>query len=535
LIDPTAHIPRKVTSDSYASDGRSRAGCGVLLAIVFSIVVGLIFTFNSVDRPIFPALFIVLAVTPVILWRSPWLALYITFLSVCLFEMFKTPFKDSFTDSVPFFWNINTIVQMYASDTQFNAIPFNLFEIFAVTAMICSTFRNIFTKQANVYVGPLFWPILAYVLLVIFGWVHGMVTGGDFKLALQEVRAQFYFLIAYLMALNSVRDRKYLRVLLWTMVVCIGIKGLLYTFRRFVTLAGLPVPDQGVGSHEEAFFFDCFVAWLLVILVCGVYKKMQYWMWAFLPLVLLGDFACNRRASTAAFLIVIPILLMAAYRAFPERRKLVAGLCVFLVVGGGAYYRIFRNSNSLIAQPARSIRSQLEPSDLSARDASSNAYRDAEEADLYGTIKEQGIIGYGYGKPMYHLVPIADISQDYKWWDILPHNQILWVWMRVGSIGFFAFWIMICAIIVQCCLTFRARDADGEVRAVSLFTLLVVSMLMLFGLLDLQLSNFRDMLFAGFLIGFMAGLPRLEQVPAPSPPTSRTIDFKDATPKPSLL
>jgi hypothetical protein len=512
LIDPTTPISRTISADSYAKDSQSRGGCGLFLAVILGAIVSLVFTVQELDKPIFPLLFIVLSITPVILWRSPWLALYITFISVCLFEIFKTPFKDSLTDQVPFFWNFNTVVQMYAS-ASFNAIPFNLFEMFAMTAMVCSTFRNIFTKQASVRVGSVFWPILMYLFFVTIGWVHGMMSGGIFKTALQEVRAQFYFLIAYLMALNSVRDRRYLRFLLWTMVVCIGIKGILYTYRRFVTLAGMPIPDQGVGSHEEAFLFDCFMVWLLVIVICGAYKKMQYAMWPLLPLVLLGNFACNRRAATAALVIVIPVLLLAAYRAFPERRKLVVALSLILLIGGGTYYRAFRYSDSMIAQPARAIRSQFEPS---ARDASSNAYRDAEEADLYGTIKDQSPIGYGYGKPMYHIVSIADISKDYEWWDILPHNQILWVWMRVGSIGFFAFWIMISAIIVQCCVTFRARLADAETRAISLFTLLTVCMLMMFGLLDLQLSNFRDMLFTGFFTGLMAGLPTMTKLPTPA-------------------
>jgi hypothetical protein len=37
--------------------------------------------------------------------------------------------------------------------------------------------------------------------------------------------------------------------------------------------------------------------------------------------------------------------------------------------------------------------------------------------------------------------------------------------------------------------------------------MLVIGQLLIFGLLDLQLSNFRDMLFAGFWTGVLGRLP----------------------------
>ena len=498
-----------LTADDYAAAVRSRNLRFALGATLLALAMAVAYTVLELDKPIFPLLLFTIVVTPILLWRLPRMALYVTFGAVCLFEIFKTIYSDSLTDGVPFFWNFNTIVQMYTGQ-EFTAVPFNLFEVFAITAAFCSTFRTVFTKTTDIRVGAMLYPILLYLAFVLMGWAHGIMSGGDFKISLQEVRAQFYFLFAYLMAFNMVRDRSHLRAIMWIMVICIGIKGILYTFRRFVTLSGLPVPDQGVGSHEEAFFFDCFIVWFLVLLLCGLHKRMQYFMWALLPLVLLGDFACNRRAATAAFIIVIPVLLLAAYRAFPERRKFAAIVGVVLLVGFSSYYRAFRNSDSLYAQPARAVKSQFEPDE---RDASSNAYRDAEAADLYATIKSSPIIGYGYGRPMFHAVPIADISADYPLWDIMTHNQILWVWMRVGSIGFFVFWMMICGIIVQACMTMRSLAYDQETKAVALFTLLAVCMLLMFGLLDLQLSNFRDMLFVGFFTGLMVGMPLLKQLP----------------------
>jgi len=281
----------------------------------------------------------------------------------------------------------------------------------------------------------------------------------------------------------------------------------------------MALPDQGVGSHEEAFFFDCFLILLAALSICDVDRVLRRVMWALMPFVVIGDLACNRRAAVAALALVVPLLLFAAYRAIPNRRRLIVGFGLALIVGVSIYYPLYKDRYGTMAQPARAIKSQFDPD---PRDKSSNEYRVAEEADLYATIKSTPVLGYGYGKRMLHAVHIADISKIYIWWDIIPHNGILWIWMRVGTLGFIAFWLMIAAVIVDAARTLRGdisesspspslkgREFDAAAsKSIALCGMLVISALLVFGLLDLQLSNLRDMLFAGTWAGMIATLPR---------------------------
>ena len=499
---------RLPTADDYADAARRRgwkflAGAAALAAAVAA-------AFTTLGS-IFPPLVVLVAfLIPILIWRYPKTTLYFVFASVCLFELAQLAgpdggtFADSLTDRIPVFWNINTIFQIYGH-INFKGVPLNLLEVLLLVAGTCSLVRSAYTRTGSFQAGPLIWPIAVYMAFVAAAWVNGMATGGDFKISLQEIRSQFYFGLAYLMAFNMVQDRKLLRTALWIMVLCIGLKGILYTFRRYVTLHGLPLPDQGVGSHEEAFFFDVFLVLLLSFTVCGTFPKLRGVMLALLPFVVLGSLACNRRAGTAAFVVIVPVLALAAYQAFPLRRRLIVTLSLVGAVALSGYYAAFKNSSSILAQPARAISSQFTPD---ARDASSNAYRDAENADLMATI-HSAPLGYGYGKRMIHAVPIADISSQYEWWDIMTHNQVLWVWMRVGTFGFLAFWMMVGAILMFAGQIIRSARADAETKSLAMAGMLIVGALMIFGLLDLQFSNFRDMLFAGLWAGIIGVLPSL--------------------------
>ncbi len=482
-------------------------GGGVLAGSVASAYVAF-----GMDNTLLPIALLLAVITPILLWRFPRFSLFFTLAAACLFELDQlsgpngTQYADALTDRVPFFWNVNTIFQIYAH-TNFKGIPLSLFEFFLIIAAVCSVLRTVYNRTTTLRVGALFLPIGIYLGFVLFGWIGGVVNGGDFKISLQEVRSQFYFGIIYLMAVNIVRERQQVFGLLWVTVCCIGFKAILLTFRRYVTLNGQSLPDQGVGAHEEAFFFNVFILLLMTLVLCKVLPRLQWLMWSLLPFVVLANLACNRRAATAAMVFVFPVILLALYQALPDRRRLIVGLGVVLSLAFSVYYPAFKNSDSVIAQPARAIRSNFQPD---ARDASSNAARDAENANLMATIKANPIFGYGYGRPYYHVVAMADISKIYALEDFIPHNQILWVWERVGTIGFLIFWMMISAIIIFAAQTLRAPGADNITKAIGLFVLLLIFLLIIFGLLDLQLSNFRDVLFVGLWTGALAVTPGMQ-------------------------
>ncbi len=499
------------TANEFAAMARNRTYLFTLLGCLVSLACAV--TYMLLPSLIVPALLVLLLLAGVLLWHYPRLAFYTVLAAVCLFEVNSVLYPDSITERIPFFVNVNTLIQVFAH-VNFKAIPFSPLEILLFVGGSFSFIRGVFLKNLKLRAGPVFLPIFVYCCFVFMGWINGMLTGGDFKISLMEVRPQFHLLLAYLMGTNILRNRCDIDKVFWIIAISIGIKGILYTFRRYVTLAGQPMPDGGVGSHEEAFLFAAYIALLFVISFFPLQKRLLVFMWTLLPFVVLGELATNRRAGIGAIALSIPLLFLAIDRAIPAFRTRIRVLSAVLLISFLIYYSLFKSREGAFAQPAHAISSMFNPD---ARDASSNAYRDAENADLMATIKLAPLQGYGYGKRMVHAVPIADISTQYEFWDIMTHNSVLWIWMRLGTLGFFAFWIMIANLLLYACRVLRSKPSNPIVVPLAVYLLLLVSMLLVFGLLDLGLTNFREMIFVGICAGALAAA---EEFPLRSSPVS---------------
>jgi O-antigen ligase len=492
-----------------------------LAAVILGLAYGL--------SPIVPVVLIVGLAIPVLFWRYPRACFYTIMASACMVEAFPLSQPDSLTDRLPIFWNVNTIAQTYAH-VDFHGIPLNLMEIMLLTAGFFSVVQSVYLQRFSIRLGALAGPILFYTAFVLMGWANGLATGGDSNFALLEIRPPLYFTFAYLMAANFSRDEKCRQTMLRLVVVCVGIKGILYTYRLYTVMHGT-IPDQGVGSHEEVFFFDAFFMLQLLLGLTGALPRMRLWMGLLLWPVLTGHLACNRRAGTAALLIALPVLLILAFAAVPRRRRMIGTVAVILGVLFSIYYPLYRNKTGMWAQPAQAIKSAFEPN---ARDASSDAYRDGEDQNLMATIKAAPVQGWGFGKRMVIVADLSYAAKLWQFWDMLPHNTLLWIWMRTGTVGFFAFWIMFAAILIYGCQTVReATTPEGQTLA--LFAASVLVLWVVFGLLDMGFTQMRSVLFSGFAVGMLVGIPRrsADSPTTPDHPAAPSVRVTTRGPSPA--
>src|SRR5699024_10338733 len=108
---------------------------------------------------------------------------------------------------------------------------------------------------------------------------------------------------------------------------------------------------------------------------------------------------------TLVVLVVGIVLLALLIRRQPLRAG-IAGLVAMVLLS--AYLGAFWNQQyGALAQPARAIRSQIDPS---ARDQSSDEYRIIERASIVQTIRSNPLLGVGFGKEFFLVAPLPDMT-----------------------------------------------------------------------------------------------------------------------------
>src|SRR5437016_14680382 len=142
-------------------------------------------------------------------------------------------------------------------------------------------------------------------------------------------------------------------------------------------------------------------------------------------------------------------------------------------------------------------------------------YRTVENFVLKDTIEHNNLLFcLCFGKPYLHPIPLTTLFQAIQAEDIyygyVPHNNIYWVWMRLGAIGFFAFWYLIGAIIVRGCLIAR-RLRDPYLQLVAIYIIAVVFIEIVVAFADYQLFLYRNVIYVGLLIGILMKLPALDE------------------------
>lgn len=446
------------------------------------------------------AAFTMLAI-PVIVWNNPQYGLFTLFIGAFLFGgSAGANNRAVLTTFVPFWLNISTASKITGYKLSF--IPFSFAELLMVITVLAWVIRAIAKREFRLQAGAGLYLWIAYLGVAATGWVYGVVTGGDKTMALYEVRAQVHFLIAYLLAANLITERKHVLWLLWIAVFAVGVQGLFGTY-AYVT-ARQEVTEAGIMAHDDSLSMNLLFFLLFLAVISRFNRPMMLWALVLTPFALVAALANQRRAGIAAFIIafvpLIPMLLV----HMKERKPQIIRFAIFFALASSVYLPLAWTASGPWALPARAIRSRTEPN---ARDAASNAYRAYEDANLKKTRDLRPWLGVGYGKPLaqYHALP--KVTTDFV--KYMPHNSILWVWMRLGHVGFFVFMMFIAVILIRGNQILH-DVSDMTLKVAGMLGILYLLMLFTFASYDLQLVNPRQMVITATLLGVLSVLDKID-------------------------
>lgn len=481
-----------------------------MIALTMLTVAGMVMT-RSLTVPLggmaVGAIILVCAVA-VWLWHAPVRGVYVLMAASSVLPMYyRNSFPDPIGQLLPYFPDIS----MWTSVR----IVLSVNELFMILVLIIWLMRGIAERTLRFDRGSLWPPLALYMLMILAGWLHGLGSGGDFRISLWEVRGQTYMFVTYILACNLIKTRRQVSTLLWTLVGATGLRGIEGTMRYLFTVRSSGDGINELYPHEQAFFFNAFLTLVLILFLYGGSPRMKRVALILTPFVVFAALANHRRAAVAAFAIAILVMLVVTLIAHPASRRMAAWILIALAIAFPPYYVAFQHGSGTLAEPARAIASNFHPD---ARDSQSNQYRLNENADIIWTMKVSPIIGYGFGKPMLTPYPLPNISRIYDFWNIMPHNSILWVWMRTGTLGYLLLWFLLGGAIMQSIGLVR-RLKDHSLRGIALFVALMLIQEVIFAYLDLQWTNWRNLIAVGILFALISRLSKVDGLRSAGPDT----------------
>lgn len=353
--------------------------------------------------------------------------------------------------------------------------------------------------------GTLGWPIAMFVGALFMGLLRGMATGGNFNIALWESRYFFYIIMCYMVAANTVRTRRQLLLLIGIATVATFLFSVEGAWRRIALIdtGKLGVVPEFAYSHEDVIFLGTL---LLVVLAQWVYGAPNWMKFTGLFLMVpIAGFTLLATERRAGYIAIMVGFITYALVFMVTHRKAFFTFVVPVFIAGMIYLPVFWNNTSMVGQPARAVRSLTSPD---PRDASSNLYRDLELINVRATIRANGLLGVGFGNQFYFVVALPDLSW-WPFWHYEPHHNILWVWLKMGAIGFIIFFALMGSAIARCAHAVRTL-AQPERRVFAMLTLSGIVMTLVFCYVDLGLVSGRVTVFLGTTLGTLSVLHQIK-------------------------
>jgi hypothetical protein len=447
---------------------------------------------------------------PVVLWKWPEATVALAVVVGSLIEQVPVDPSPLASLPVPLLTDQLLLFESLSDGMGLSGVLISPLEVVIVLALLAWLLREAAARRLALprsYLAAGFAILLA---LAVFAEVRGLSAGADVRESLHELRPFVYLGVFYLLASQLFRRPGSLRVLLWAFVIGTGLKAVQGTVEFLAVRSRVPRPDAVLG-HEEAVFFGVFLLLTVALWLFDAPSRLRSVATAIAPLVVIADAANNRRA---AWLIVgagLMALFVVAWVRLRERRRLLFTALVVAGVLAVAYVPMFWDGSGALSQPARAVRSIVMPE---PRDAHSNQYRVEEDVNLQYNIQRSFPLGAGFGIPIDYALPIVDLRKSVPSLNFIPHNTVLYVWMRMGLPGMIAFWWVVGAAFLLACRI--VRSPDRRLAVVGCLAICALIAYLFEGYYDLGLSWFRISVFMGCVLGALEAAGRFS-VPASLP------------------
>jgi hypothetical protein len=385
--------------------------------------------------------------------------------------------------SLPLFRNLKDY-------TPLNGMYANAVELWLVMLAGVWLAQSILTRRFVLRPIPCAAAWLLATVTVGAAFVLGISGGGDVKAALWEVRALGYLLGLACFVPQIIQRRQDLLVVLWVMTGAFAFKAVQGLFRYFVVLGQQLDLNQTFMAHEDPVMLVPLLYLLVALYHYDGAPTLRRVLTASAPFMLLALVLTQRRIAYIT-LVVCGVYLAGAFTVAARRTFL--RVTVPIVAVAAVYVLAFAGSGTWMARPIDRTLTLFDSHNPS------NMYRVIELENLRYTIRAHPW-GLGFGHP-YEIVRSLP-KLDFPLYEYIPHNEILWIWVKAGTAGFILVMFFFARVITESVWVYR-RVADPLLRAVAVIIGLAVLNQLIASYFELQLTYARNMIYLGTLIGLL--------------------------------
>jgi hypothetical protein len=451
-------------------------------------------------------LLVLLGILFISAYKTVW-GFYVFILFVLLFDQFGPPGFSDITSQTYFFSNLNIIPYLPRFDQGVvNPLEILLFLIVSSWLVAGGIRRELkLTPVKNGY-------LLLFFLVVVMALGYGMSRGGDFVISLWETRAFFYMGLMLLFLPQIITTRKDVESLVWIFIVAISFKAFQGAY-RFASLGfsfgRWPNIYETLTNHEDPVFsVTLFVLLVGLVLFKANQSQRRTLQWLSIILVI-GFVAGQRRAAYASLMASMCVVIVLLDNQ--HRKAFLKGFLAFTIVFG-LYLAAFWNSENRLGSVAKQFRSTVtgEGGVRGEKDNNSTLYRLIENYNLAYTFRSSPAIGRGFGMPFDTPLRLWTIDIN-KLGKYMPHNQILWIFVKTGVVGALVFWMFFNSFVFRGTRVF-VKLTDPYLKAVCLMCVAAVVNQLVVSYVDMQLTWYRNMIYLGALLALITVIEQLDRL-----------------------
>jgi hypothetical protein len=334
----------------------------------------------------------------------------------------------------------------------------------------------------------------------------GVNRGGNFTIALFETRWMFLVLPVMLITVALLTTKKHVYELAAVVGLALAYMTLELAWRYMFLLRGEPGETLETAFNHDGSAVVALAALIALAIALWSQEPRQRLGALLFSLVAVAVLLVTRRRAAivcfeAGVLVLGLIIMMTS-------RKQLLMIAPVVIVAVALYTAAFWNHQGTLGQPARGFRTVFESSSKSERDQSSDGYRIAENMNLWIGIHANPIQGAGFGLAYAKPYPLPDLSKFWPTWDYIPHNNILWLWLKGGVLSFATFWFLVGSVFAES--TRKARKTTSMfVRILMASVCTLATTLVLFAYVDVGLQSARLMTLFGGSLGLLSIAERL--------------------------